>query len=277
MPKPMNILINSLNDQFLNGSAVDIEKPTGSARSLDQIRRKERKDVYVVHFSNVDRRSDDAAIARNRLLEWLKENLPDAYTETLSLIAFFRVDPQLPAIRVDFDEAGLAKFCAEWEEPDGTSRDPHFQCYIESFADWRALIADLAPRFDRPVATPDCWFWDTPKGFVHHVVPATKVFNVVDTNPVEVWFLAGELVPEWRDVDIAEFVAGCIHYDVAEQKWRVYIGLVGAYSHFQRNNDYRLNPENQRRICEWFGLPPERVVFEEYDNFFMPYCVQPGA
>jgi hypothetical protein len=273
MPKPMRMFYQRLREQASGlRNCIHIEKHTGAERSLNQIRREERKDVYFVHFSNADGRSGNAAIARNRLLEWLKENLPDTPTEVLSPISIFRVDPPLADIRIDFDEAGLAKFCAEWELPDGTSRDPHFQCYIESFADWRAEIAGSMPSFDRPMTTTDCWFWDTPKGFLHHLDSATDKSNVVDmANPDDIWFLAGELVPEWRDVDMAEFVAGRIHYHMAEQQWRVYIGLVGfkhnAYSHFQRYDDYRLNPENQRRICEWFGLPPERVVFEEYDYF----------
>lgn len=272
MPKPTRMLYQSMREQALDGNCIHIKKRTGAERSLDQIRREERKDVYFVHFPNADGKSGDVAIARNRLLEWLKGNLPDTPTEVLSPISIFRVDPQLADIRIDFDEAGLAKFCAEWELPDGTSHDPHFQCYIESFADWHAEIACSTPSFDRPMTTTDCWFWDTPKGFLHRLDPATDESNGVDmANPDDIWFLAGELVPEWRDIDMAEFVAGRIDYHVAELQWRVYIGLVGfkrnAYSHFQRNDEYRLNPENQRRICEWFGLPQERVVFEDLSDF----------
>lgn len=37
----------------------------------------------------------------------------------------------LPGILwVNFDEESLAKFCAEWETPDGVSRDSRFQCYV---------------------------------------------------------------------------------------------------------------------------------------------------
>ena len=104
------------------------------------------------------------------------------------------------------------------------------------------------PTLDRPSVPVACWFWDTPKGFLHHAAPASDRSFVVDTaSPDDVWFLAGELVPEWRETDMADFLGGCIDLDVEKQQWRVYIGFVrlGHFDHYQRNDDYRMNPENR--------------------------------
>lgn len=252
-------------------------------RTLNQIMREERKDVYFVRFHNADapsesacsiRRNGTGSAARKHLLAWLKRNLPSTCTEPIYPEgALGGIDRKLADIRIDFDEGGLARFCAEWERPDGKSIEPHFQCYIEPFDRWRAGISECMPTFERPESIMACLFWDTPKGFLHHAARTTgeERFQcplVINTaNPDNVWFLAGEMEPEWRNVDLAEFVGGCIHYDQEKQNWRVHIGFFSSMSHFERNDQYRLNPENQRRICEWFGLPPERVVFEEYDYF----------
>ena len=252
-------------------------------RTLEQILREERKDVYFVQFSDTEQLSladgadssgSSGIDARKTLKAWLKENLPDTRTEILCPDGSFGVDPETADIRIDFDAAGLAKFCAEWEEPDGTSRNPHFQCFIRSFDDWRSGIAACLPTFERPEGILAGWFWDTPRGLLHHAAPAiddsykdSLVFDFV--KPDNVWFMAGELVPEWRDVKTEDFVGGRIHYDLEKRQWHVEIGFISVkhFDHYERNELYRNDPENQRRICEWFGLLPERVVFEELSDY----------
>jgi hypothetical protein len=70
-------------------------------------------------------------------------------------------------------------------------------------------------------------------------------------------------------VETEDFVGGRIHYDLKERQWHVEIGFISVkhFDHYERNELYRNDPENQRRICAWFGLPAERVVFEELSDY----------
>lgn len=118
-------------------------------RTLNQIMREERKDAYFVHFLGQSRWSDEDAKSRERLLVWLRENLPGTRIETICPDGIAGVDPRQADIRIDVDQAGLARFCARWEEPDGTSLDPHFQCYM-----LHPPVRQLACRYCRQHAHP---------------------------------------------------------------------------------------------------------------------------
>lgn len=99
-----------------------------------------RKDLYAIKFTEIEGgHSEDDFIdvpidlsAREMLLNWFEENLPEVEIQPIYL---FLSDsgiisaPYAGSISVEFDEQSLAKFMARWEDENGKSVDSRFQCY----------------------------------------------------------------------------------------------------------------------------------------------------
>lgn len=83
-----------------------------------------------------------------QIRHWLKRQTPHAP------YSFFeeRIEGGLFGVTwVEFDTEGLARYCQEWETPEGRSRDPRIQCYVLRYEDYVASVR-------RQVS--ECWGFD---------------------------------------------------------------------------------------------------------------------
>lgn len=110
-------------------------------RTPEQILREEKRDLYYIEFSVFGETGNDSEDppGRSELLAWLEKHIPQCQVEPLgpSEKSGWVVGGIHGRIRVDFDAAGLAKFCHTWENADGLSKDPRFQCMLIRYGDWK--------------------------------------------------------------------------------------------------------------------------------------------
>lgn len=110
-------------------------------RTPEEILREEKRDLYYVEFSSVDGIFDERENppGRAELIAWLEKHAPQCQIEPLgpSERSGWIVGGIHGRIRVDFDAEGLAEFCRVWENPDGMSNDPRFQCMLIRYVDWK--------------------------------------------------------------------------------------------------------------------------------------------
>lgn len=77
----------------------------------------------------------------NWLVQWLPSTCPRISWPPEEIGVF---EGGIPGILwLNFDEESLAKFCAEWETPDGVTRDPRFQCYVLRHEDYLREVRKL--------------------------------------------------------------------------------------------------------------------------------------
>lgn len=224
-------------------------------RTPEDIFRAEGKDIYMIQFQDQERESP----ARSQILRWLKKNLPHTHVESLApsehsgwLCGYFG------ALRIDFSDSDLATFCERWETPEGKSTDPRFQCYLMPYQTWYKKAAPYVPCFDRPKSIGlTCW-WDTPIGIVYHqmdpdVVKAEKLRQHPCLHR-DLWFNITQSVEALKAVEPDKLTYGNIVQD-EKGKWIV----TYSDSYLARMTDQR-----KAELLEWFNLPAETQVIEDY-------------
>ena len=104
-------------------------------RTPEQIFREEGKDIYFIRFQYENAEGyfaspDQVELpVRKAMLAWLREHVPNSRVEYLAPSEYSgRLIGYFGDVRVDFSEIDLAAYCARWENMDGTSIDPRFQC-----------------------------------------------------------------------------------------------------------------------------------------------------
>ena len=237
-------------------------------RTPEQIFREEGKDIYSIRFNEED--SDDQLFpsdqenlpARKEMLAWLTENIPNAHIEFLApsensgfLCGYFG------ELRVDFSEADLATYCARWENEDGGSIDPRFQCYLWPYKKWFDKLNELTPTNKRPDAPGLTKWWDTPIGFIHHQIGMEKAngqeLNTHPGNENDIWFSAVRLWPELASLDPYEITRG---YTVKQKdkSWAVYYVPGGSVF-----NQREFSEKRQEELLSWLKLPSETKVIKD--------------
>lgn len=99
-----------------------------------------QRDLYFIVFR--DQHSGAPIFsAREELLAWLAEHLPDVQT---GAIFPFHADskvisiPYDGTIYADFDDESLLRFAQVWEDDNGKSLDPRLQCWVYPLTSYRA-------------------------------------------------------------------------------------------------------------------------------------------
>jgi len=116
-------------------------------RTPEEVLRKTRRDLYYIKFHQADAcvRDMDDIPGRRDILDWFARECPKVRLEDLG-------PPETSGIisggigilvRVVFDKKSLAKYCAAWENADGSSKDPRWTCYIYPYAQYRKNAAEI--------------------------------------------------------------------------------------------------------------------------------------
>jgi hypothetical protein len=230
-------------------------------RTPEQIFREEGKDIYQIRFTSAGDEEDFFESAskdspgREEILDWLKANIPGTHVEPLApseesgyICGYFG------DLRVDFSESELAVFCARWEDADGGSLDPRFQCFLWPYSYWLEKVKKYVPTQRRPVKPGLAKWLSTPTGFVYHQISlknaAKKHLKVPPGNAQDLLFHAKRLWPELAPLNPSELTYGDICQD-PDGKWQVF------YSDDIRN---RFSAERKKALLEWFKLPADTEV-----------------
>lgn len=226
-------------------------------RSPEDIFRAEGKDIYVLHFLQDD--PDEADRTRSEMTDWFGQHLPTSRTEWMAPSEHSGYIVGGPVgLRVDFTDADLAAFCAQWETPAGKSLDPRFQCYLMPYERWHAKYGHFVPSLDKPTHRGPALWIDTPLGVLTHVV-ADDPESEVTRHPghyLDLWMHAVKLWPKLATLDADDLVHGWVYRTKDEAAvWMV------VYSDSFRAP---LQPERQAEILAWLGFPADAQMVSEY-------------
>jgi len=127
-------------------------------RTPQQVLRETRRDLYYIEFGDflspwamLDRDRNEVKNipedlpGRKEILAWFAKECPQVVLEDLG-------PPEGSGwisgcigvlMRVDFDEDSLAKFCAVWENADGSSKDKRWQCKWVRYNDYVEHVKEL--------------------------------------------------------------------------------------------------------------------------------------
>lgn len=105
-------------------------------RTPEDVLRNERCDVYIVEFREQDPRKKNKTWVE--IEKWLRQNLPESAIEILGPSENSNYIEGGPlTMRVSFTQRDLRTFCTRWEDAEGRSVDPRFQCILLSYKDWQ--------------------------------------------------------------------------------------------------------------------------------------------
>ncbi len=222
-------------------------------RTPEQILREERKDLYVIHSTEGEKRPGLAMIR-----EWIRENLPGTRTELLgpseySGIAVGGIGDKL---RVDFTLEGLKQFCVRWEDEQGGSIDKRFQCYLYPYDSWYQEHGRFIPTADCPQGIGATVWWYTSKGFIYHQLSEEEAKRYDGRHPAnerDIWFHVADLWPELAVSSCEEMTYGRIGRPGG--KWHVVYVPPAPFA------ESPLIP-TVAQIREWFQLPDDVEIMQ---------------
>ncbi len=109
-------------------------------RTPEDVLRATKQDLCYIQFTDEDAFDlpKDTIPGRKELLAWFERELPHVELEDLGPLEegeciFLEGAPLGVFVRVAFDEASLAKYVETWENEDGSSKDPRWQCFIYTY------------------------------------------------------------------------------------------------------------------------------------------------
>lgn len=219
-------------------------------RTPEQIFRDERKDLYLIRMCQGD--GDDAP-GWQEIQDWLREHAPNSPVEPLAPSEDSGwVMGYLGDLRVDFTPEDLATFCARWEDGNGNSIDPRFQCYLWPFAPWYAEQYAYLPTRDQPTTLGSTVWWEIPGGYVYHQLPDTPEGTVsTRRHPLSapnLWLRAVDCWPELAALNPRDLVRGWIERDDDSGRWTVFYETPS-------HDLWGFDRERQAALQTWFGLP----------------------
>ena len=227
-------------------------------RTPEDIFRAEAKDLYFIAIKD-DKGQESPAWGE--IQEWLKTHLPDARVEMMAPSEQSGwISGYFGELRVDFSEADLAAFCAHWENADGGSLDPRFQCYVMPYQPWFERISQYAPAIEQPAEPGLTRWWDTPIGFVYHQISLEEAAQMeLERHPVnarDLWFNFSRLMPELASLDPSKLTHGDI-CKRSDGRWIV------VYSTDVFSEQDRFSTERQSELRNWFRLPADTEMCED--------------
>ena len=130
----------------------------------------ERRDVYALHFAEEDRNTSRAT--SDEMQRWFAQHMPDSPTEPMAPSehsGFIEGGPI--GLRIAFTDADLQRFCQVWEDAQGQSINPRFQCYQYAYQNWWNKYGHYQPTLAQPQG-PGVSVWiESPLGTINHVLP----------------------------------------------------------------------------------------------------------
>ena len=227
-------------------------------RTPEEIFRTEAKDIYFIAIKDD---KGQGSPAWGEIKEWLRINVPNSRVEMMAPSEQSGwISGYFGELRVDFSEADLAAFCTRWENADGGSLDPRFQCYCIPYQPWFEKVSQYVPAIERPAELGLAQWWDTPIGFVYHQISLQeadqKELKRHPGNAHDLWFNFSRLIPELASLNPSELTHGDI-CKRSDDHWMV------IYSTDVRSDQDRFPIERQRALRDWFNLPADADMCED--------------
>lgn len=153
---------------------------------------------------------------------------------------------------VDFSPQGLKRFCHTWENDDGGSTDPRFQCYVMPYADWFEGHGRFVPTRDKPLTPGVAVWWYTPEGFIHHTLSEQERLALQDishhpANERDIWAHLISLWPDMTQYSPRQLTYGGVG---ASARWRAMKspGVPGTpcHSHPRKQAQSRAHPQRTK-------------------------------
>ncbi len=226
-------------------------------RTPEEIFRSERRDIYTLEFQA--KTSAELQKTFKEMQDWFNQNTPDSPTEMLapSEHSGWIVGGPM-SLRIAFTPADLEIFCKRWENTDGGSLDPRFQCSLHPYVDWWEKHGRYMPTLARPEGLGVSVWIETSLGILSHVLPDPEA-NYHPAKAADLWANACQQWPELKAQSLDDLRYGCVVRTVAPTApWLL---LWNAPYTMLRN---LRNDECWRAVADWLRLPADTDIGSEW-------------
>jgi hypothetical protein len=190
---------------------------------------------------------------------WFTLHMPNSPTETLAPSehsGWIMGGPN--SLRIAFTDEDLKAFCAKWEDADGKSLDPRFQCCVTLYADWWKQYGHYSPTFLKPKKAGVSVWIETPLGILSHVITDTEITSHPATAR-DIWANACQQWPELQTLNLEDLRYGCVaQTPECTTPWT-----------FMWNFPFRKSFQTPEKaswlpILDWLCLPPDTETGSEW-------------
>ena len=227
-------------------------------RTPEDIFRAERRDVYALHFCE----TTSKAIQKTwqEMKAWFERHMPDSPTEMMGPSEHSGwIEGGPSALRIAFTQADLQRFCDEWEYPDGSSKDPRFQCCLHPYQTWWDERGHYMPTLQRP-ASPGVSVWiESPLGMLCHVLTDDKATSH-PASARDLWANACQQWPELQKVELHDIAHGQVLHLKDRRHWL----MLWNDSFANMMSHQRKTEADWRRLADWLRLPQDAEIGSEF-------------
>ena len=222
-------------------------------KTPEDVFRETGKDVYLIRFCE-NRKKKHAAT--EEVQAWIQENLPGTRVEPLAPSEHSGwISGYFGDLWIDFSAEGLAAFCARWEDAEGKSIDPRFQCYLVPYQRWYDRHGRFVPTREPPTSIGMTVWIDTPIGFIYHRLDDDEAArHGWTTHPAtarDLWMHAVRLWPALTPVELSKLDRGAIFPDTERPgNW---LATFDAGFGYARTDDEIAG--RMQVVRAWFHLP----------------------
>lgn len=227
-------------------------------RTPDGIFRAEQRDIYFLNFKQKNQKKSQKTL--EEMQAWFAKHLPDSPTELMGpseQSGFIAGGPVY--LRIAFIDADLATFSAQWENAEGFSLDPRFQCCIFSYDEWWAQHGHYTPTFLRPDAAGVSVWIETPQGILCHVVDEGSDKTRHPATARTLWANACKQWPELKTLKLENLRCGeVIQASRESNPWSVIWSQSLSQLRLQDEES-----ENLQSILTWLRLPLDTKTYSD--------------
>lgn len=223
-------------------------------RTPEDIFRTEKKDVYALRFHQDNPAQKEQTLAE--MQSWLQLNMPKSLTEILGPSEHSGwVEGGPTMLRIDFQQEDLETFLKTWENPDGMSKDPRFQCCLLSYDEWYLEYGRYFPTLESPTSPGVALWVETPLGTISHVI-ANPDLKHHPTNYENFWMHARKLWVDLENSELTDHHYGSVIYSPQRNEYTL---LWNAAVGSEPSNKV----ERWLKIAQWLRLPPSSKIAQE--------------
>lgn len=230
--------------------------------------RSRQRDLYLISFSLAGLTSGLKPKKKTqreikKLQDWFAAHLPDTSVTRMGPSEYSGWLAGGPSyLAVDFDEAGLALFCAAWESAEGKSLSPYWQCELWPYALWRDQLSRFSVLESALNSRHIVRWWDTPQGVLmvgldngkEQTQPAQE--NNAWLSPEDGWWLLCQHYPALSSYSDHTFPYGHLKPAVArDQKQRAVLVVDYWVDGWPQTREYIQDPANIARLRQALSVP----------------------
>lgn len=228
-------------------------------RTVEDIFRAERQDVYALHF--LENKSSAIRHTWHEMQSWFERHIPDSPTETMGPSEHSGwIEGGPSCLRIAFTPMDLKRFCDEWEYTDGSSKDPRFQCCMYPYQAWWEKHGHYCPTAERP-SEPGVSVWiESPLGILSHVICDRETRSHPATAR-DLWANACQQWPQLRDIDFNQLHYGQVVRMSEPDQWLLTWNESIAS---MMSEPSRRTEADWRKVADWLRLPHNTPMTSEF-------------